>query len=72
MTFGSEKPKVVKTRSRKLSLKLKNGQYMAVSANIVPNITGTITHKPIRRQSPVKFKELTRNLSLADSIPSDS
>lgn len=63
VTFGSEKSKLVKTR--------KNGQYMAVTANIVPNITGTITRKPVRLQSPVNFKELTRNLSL-DSIPSES
>lgn len=59
VTFGSEKSKLVKTR--------KNGQYKAVTANIVPNITGTITRKPVSLQSPVNL----HNLSL-DSIPSES
>ena len=69
MTFGSENTKTIKTKTTKIQLKLKNGKFMTITANIVPNITGTITRKIARFTSPKKFTDLTRNLAMADSIP---
>ena len=42
VTFGSETTKTIKTTQTKLSIKLKNGTYLEVSANIVPVISGSV------------------------------
>ena len=36
VTFGSEKAKIVKTKSTKVGIKLKNGTEMTITANVVP------------------------------------
>ena len=41
VTFGSDTAKIIKTTKTKLSLKLKNGAYLELSANIVPVIRGS-------------------------------
>ena len=68
VTFGSEKHKVIKTKSTKLDIKLNNGEYMTISVNIVPKITGTIHRKPVILSEPEHFSQLTQNLKL--TIPS--
>ena len=45
VTFGCDRPKTVKTAQTKLSIKLNNGQYLDVTANIVPVISGTVQRK---------------------------
>ena len=42
VTFMSDKPKIVKTTQTKLRIKLNNGQYLDINANIVPVISGTV------------------------------
>ena len=39
VTFGSEKSKIIKTKSTTLNIKLKTGKYMDMTANIVSNIS---------------------------------
>ena len=39
ITFGSSKSKAIKTKATSLSIKLKNGDYMSILANVVPTIS---------------------------------
>ncbi|XP_045205909.2 uncharacterized protein LOC123558098 [Mercenaria mercenaria] len=71
VTFGSDKPKVIKTMSTKLNVRLKDGQEMTITANIVPNITGSIQRKPVKISDRVGFDSLVKNLDLADTMPKD-
>ncbi|MEW8547947.1 MAG: aspartyl protease family protein, partial [Candidatus Thiodiazotropha sp.] len=70
-TFGTETPKVIKTASTEISLKLNNGDYLNLSANIVPTISGTIQRKSIRL-SMENLGHLVKSVELADSIPSEN
>ena len=72
VTFGSEKPQIIKTVQTKLSLKLKNGQYLEISANIVPVISGTVQRKAMKFCLSENIDHLVSSLELADSIPRES
>ncbi|MCG7879158.1 MAG: reverse transcriptase domain-containing protein [Candidatus Thiodiazotropha endolucinida] len=71
VTFGSVTPKVIKTASTKLNIQLKNGEEMKVVANIVPNITSAIHRKPVNISDMRSFDALTKNLNLADTVPTE-
>ena len=45
---------------------------MVITANIVPNITGNTERKPANIYKRDDFKYLTRNLRLADIVPSET
>ncbi|XP_062573875.1 uncharacterized protein LOC134235745 [Saccostrea cucullata] len=47
VTFGSTKPKIVKTPNVSLRIKLKDGHYLRIEANVVPQITGPIHRRPL-------------------------
>lgn len=70
-TFGSNRSKVIKTSLTTLKIKLKDNTFMTVTANIVPSITGNIQRKPMKLCEKQEFKNLTRNLPLADSVPEE-
>ena len=70
VTFGSNKPKVIRTPTTKLSIKLNNGKYLTISANIVPDITGTIQRRPTIQSEQVQH--LMNSLDMADTIPRES
>ena len=72
VTFGSDKPKKVKTIQTKLSIKLNNGQYLDISANIVPEISGTVQRKAFKFRSSENLDHLVQSLDMADSIPSET
>lgn len=67
-TFGSEKSKVLKTSCTEVSLKLKQGGEIDLTVNIVPNIAGTIQRRPLSISDRSNFNALVENLSLADTI----
>ena len=71
-TFGSDKPKVIKTASTTLSLKLNNGQYFKVTANIVPVISGSIIRKHIDMSSLGHLEHLLKSVDMADTIPTET
>lgn len=71
VTFGSDKTKVIKTASTKVSIQLKDGKDMTITANIVPNITGVIQRKPVTISDRKRFDALVENLSLADTVPAE-
>ena len=48
VTFGSDTAKTIKTTQTKLSLKLKNGAYLELSANIVQVISGSVQRKAMK------------------------
>lgn len=45
---------------------------MTLTANIVPNSMGTINRRTVKFMYPKKFADLTRNLCLADSLPTQN
>ena len=67
VTFGSESAKTIKTTQTKLNIKLKNGTYLEVSANIVPVISGSVQRKAMK--SSENFEHLVSSLELADDVP---
>ncbi|XP_052788666.1 uncharacterized protein LOC128223425 [Mya arenaria] len=71
MTFGSDKSKVVKTKISTMELKLKTGDYMTISVNIVPVISGNIQRQPMKGLSE-NANHLLKSVDLADDIAEDS
>ncbi|CAG2219415.1 unnamed protein product [Mytilus edulis] len=69
ITFGSDKPKIVKTSSTKLNIKLNNGKFFSIVANIVPVISGSIQRKRIDISSVEHLKHFVKDVELADDIP---
>ena len=69
VTFGSDTAKTIKTTKTKLSLNLKNGAYLELSANIVPVISGSVQRKAMRFNSSENFEHLVSSLELADDVP---
>ena len=72
VTFMSDKPKTVKTTQTKLRIKLNNGQYLDVNANIVPVISGTVQRKTLKLFSSNNLDHLVRSLEKADTISSET
>ena len=69
VTFGSDKPKTLKTVQTKLRMKLNNDQYIDITANIVPVISGTVQRKALTFSSSENLDHLIKSLDLADTIP---
>ena len=71
-TFGSDRSKVIKTSSTTLSLKINNGQYMEVTANIVPVISGNIVRRQVDMSSLGPLEHLIRGMEFADTLPKEN
>lgn len=69
ITFGAERPKIVKTPKVSLKLKLKDGHYLSIDANVVPTISGTVQRKPVPKDIQDRCQTLWKNLQLADTFP---
>lgn len=63
--------KVLKTYTTTLSLKLKNGESMNISASIAPVISGDLQRRKIVMSSMKNFSHLLNTLELADSLPKE-
>ena len=70
-TFGNSKSKAIKTKTISLSIKLKNGDYMSILANVIPTISGSIQRNPLSPEGLSKLTELAKKLNLADVIPTE-
>ena len=66
VTFGSEKPKIVKTSSTNLSIKLNNGKNFNLVANIVPVISGCVHRKSLAASTMEHLKHFVKEVELAD------
>ena len=51
VVFGSDKPKRIKTPTTKLNIQLKVGSTLKISANVVPQIAGSIQRRPVNLKS---------------------
>ncbi|XP_071136486.1 uncharacterized protein [Mytilus edulis] len=69
MTFGSEKIKIVKTTHTNLDIRLKNGLYFSIIANIVPVISGCLNRRKLDSFSMTKLKKYVNDIYLADDLP---
>ena len=69
VTFGSDTPKRIKTPTTKLNIQLKDGSTLKISANVVPQIAGSIQRRPVNLKSIKNWEYLWTEFSLADDIP---
>ena len=51
VTFGSDTLKRIKTPTTKLNIQLKDGNTLKISANVVPQIAGSIQRRPVNLKS---------------------
>lgn len=68
ITFGAERPKIVKTLKVSLKLKPKDGHHLRVDANVVITITGTVQMKPVLKDIQDRCQNLRRKVQLADTL----
>ena len=71
VTFGSSQSTIVKTYLTTIWLKLKNGDYIEIKANIVPVISGNIQRKTLDISSMSEFGHLVKSIELADTLPTN-
>ena len=55
VTFGSEEPKRTRQPTTKLDIILKGGSTLQISANVVPQIAGSIQRWPVNVKSFKNF-----------------
>ena len=70
VTFGSAKPQSIKTKSTKLNIKLKNGDMLKITANVVPLISSDIHRQPVKSLQKKEMLQLLQSVVLADTLPS--
>ena len=68
VTFGCENPKVIKTFSTNISVRLNNGEYLSIVANIVPIISGNIQRRKMDSSSIGHLRHFVKDIELADEI----
>ena len=68
VTSGSTKPKQTESHVVEIELPLKDGTWLNLTANVIPEINGFIHRSPVRLG---KTAFLWKDLPLADSIPSE-
>ena len=71
VTFGSDTPKRIKTPTTKLNIQLKDGSTLKISANVVPQIAGSIHRRPVNLTSVKNWEYLWTEFSLADDFPNN-
>ena len=71
-TFGKDEAKVIKTKTTKINLKLKNGSSLRIRANVVPVISGNIQRKKLTSSIIATVLDLEKTMDFADDIPDSS
>ena len=69
VTFGSDTPKRIKTPTTKLNVILKDGNTLELSANVVPQIAGSIQRRPVNLKSVKSWEYLWTEFSYTDDLP---
>lgn len=72
VTFGSTKAKTIRTKYTKVDVKLNNGKFVRITANIVPLISGELQRKPIDDLHSERVKDILSSVQLADITPKES
>ena len=68
VTFGSEKPKRIRSPTTKLDLVFKDGSILQINANVVPQIAGSIQRRPVDLKSFRNWDYLLGKFPLADDL----
>jgi hypothetical protein len=63
ITFGSEMPKLIKTFSTNISVRLNNGEYISIVANIVPIISGSIQRRKMDCSSIDHLRHFVKDIT---------
>ena len=71
VTFGSEKPKTIRTSTTVLEIELRDSSILKINAKVVPNITGSIQRRPVNLQSLENWDYLWKESVLADTLPNE-
>ena len=71
ITFGSEKPKTIRTPTTVLEIELTDSSILKINANVVPNITRSIQRRPVNLQSLENWDYLWEESVLADTLPNE-
>ena len=72
VTFGSEKPTRIRPPTTKLDIRLKDGSTLQISANVVPQIAGSIQRWPVNLKSFQNWEYLWGEFPLADDLPKET
>ena len=72
VTFGSEKPTRIRSPTTKLDIRLKDGSTLQISANVVPQIAGSIQRRPVNLKSFQNWEYLWGEFPLADDLPKET
>ena len=67
-TFAASKSTDLNTYVVKFNIKLKDGTYLSMFANVLPQITGSIQRTPLL-QKDIMFLEMLPKERLADNVP---
>ena len=71
ITFGSDKPKIVKTPKVTCEIILANGSVLKIDANVVPKTTRSILRRPLQIDKSRNWEYLWSKISLADTLPTE-
>lgn len=69
VTFGSDKPQTLRIPKVTLKMKLADGNFMTIDANVVPKITGTVLRRPVKIEKCQNWEYLWSKFILADTLP---
>jgi hypothetical protein len=72
VTFGNTKAKTIKTKYVKVDVRLNNGKYVQITANIVPLISCELQRKPTSDLFSDKVNDILSTVQLADTMPKES
>ena len=72
VNFGSEKPKRIRSATIKLDIILKDVSTLHISANVVPQIAGSVQGRPSNFKSLKNRNCLWGKFPLADDLPKDT
>ena len=72
VTFGSEKPKRIRSPTTKLDIVLKDGSILQINANVVPQIAGSIQRRPVDLKSFKNWDYLWGEFPLLDDLPKET
>ena len=70
--FGSEKPTRIRPPTTKLDIRLKDGSTLQISANVVPQIAGSIQRRPVNLKSFQNWEYFWGEFPLADDLPKET
>lgn len=72
VTLGNKTSQRLKTKCANVDAKLKNGENILLSVNVVPVISGELQRRPVDVLESETFKHLVGSVELADTLPKEN